>query len=114
MPYRSLKKKRWYQRRWMAGLRLEWLMAHGPCQSPNHDLRKSRYHLGLEIHHCEPAKKWRHRIFSYSKQKHEKELRGTIVLCYECHQRLSREECRRRARLRRARTKRNHVAHGTK
>lgn len=39
----------------------------------------------LELHHTDPSTKVSHKIWSWSKEKRDKELEKCIVLCYDCH-----------------------------
>ena len=58
-------------------LRQEWLIANGPCTCGSWE--------SLEVHHVDPATKVSHRIWSWSKEKREEELKKCMVLCHDCH-----------------------------
>ena len=74
----TLEQKRKRQREWVAARRKMWFDANGPCK-----------HCGswkkLEIHHVDPTTKIAHTVFSWSQVKRDAELRKCIVLCEDCH-----------------------------
>lgn len=77
MPYKDIDRQRQYQRRWMRKRREEFfadkicLLCNGVCD--------------LELHHRDPDKKVSHRIWSWSYDRRNEELKKCDVLCNECH-----------------------------
>ena len=85
MPYKDKQKQSDYQNEWTKRRRLDWVTENGPCficfSNEN-----------LEIHHVILEHKWLHRIWSYCKEIRDKELKKCIVLCYECHLKITNEQ----------------------
>jgi len=73
----SKEKRREYGRAWMRKRREAWFKDK-TCSSCGSSDR-------LEIHHPDPEKKISHRVWSWSKQRRDKELSKCIVLCEICH-----------------------------
>jgi hypothetical protein len=76
--YRDLDKKRKTQREWVAARRAEWFNKNGPCKHCGSA-------LNLELHHVDRSQKKSHSVFSWSKERRDKELEKCIVLCSVCH-----------------------------
>lgn len=83
MPYSNSDEQREYQRKWMAKRRSDYFKdkACANCKS------KDR----LELHHINPDLKVSHRIWSWSKDKREAELKKCIIVCNDCHKTLTKE-----------------------
>ena len=79
MPYKDREKQRAYQRSWMKERREKWLEENGPCVrcGSNKELR---------VDHKDPVKKISHRIWSWSDERREVELKKCQVLCEPCHE----------------------------
>jgi len=88
MPYKDPDQQRKYQPEWRARRQKEWLVANGPC------VRCASWE-NLQIDHKDPKKKVSHRIWSWAKERREKELAKCQVLCKKCHIEKSSEEKRR-------------------
>lgn len=71
-----------YQAARQKRLRDEWLVANGPCKRCG-----SSEHM--EVDHIDPATKTSHRIWSWSKERREAELKKCQVLCRACHEKKS-------------------------
>lgn len=79
MPYASLAVQREYQRRWKAERRAEFLAKRGnKCE-------KCGVIENLEFHHRNKDEKLSHRIWTWSRQRIEEELRKCDLLCVDCH-----------------------------
>jgi 5-methylcytosine-specific restriction endonuclease McrA len=78
MPYKDTKRQKEYQRLWMLKRRNEYLQKNGPCT-------KCLSWIELELHHKNPKEKVTHRIWSWSKERREKELVKCEILCHGCH-----------------------------
>ena len=74
-------KKREYQLGWMMDRKQEYMDKLGPCYFC--DTTEN-----LEIHHIDPESKESHKIWSWSKERIEKELMGCVVICGGCHKKL--------------------------
>lgn len=77
MPY-AKEKQRQYQNEWMKRRRLDWLQANGPCV-------KCGSWENLQVDHKDPELKVTHRIWSWAKERREKELAKCQPLCRDCH-----------------------------
>lgn len=78
MPYKDLNIQREYQNRWVQNRRLEWLKENGPCVDCGGI-------ENLQVDHVDPTQKITHRIWSWSKERRDKELLKCLVRCKECH-----------------------------
>jgi len=78
MAYKDKNKQREYVRQWMANRRKEWFINNGPC------IKCGSYN-NLCIHHQDPTTKISHKIWSWAKERREKELKKCVVLCEYCH-----------------------------
>jgi hypothetical protein len=67
-----------YQADWVRRRREAWLAANGPCRRCGSSER-------LEVDHVDPTAKTSHRIWSWSAERREAELRKCQVLCRACH-----------------------------
>ena len=85
MSYKDPEQRREYQRKWIAQRREEWLIANGPC------VRCASWE-NLQIDHKDPKKKVSHKIWSWAKERREKELAKCQALCEKCHLEKSSEE----------------------
>lgn len=79
MPYADKNKQRNYQRQWKANRRKDWFKDK-ECV----ECGESNYML-LELDHIYPDQKVSHNIWSWSKERMEKELAKCQVLCTSCH-----------------------------
>lgn len=77
MPYKNIEKKREYQRNWVAQRRDEYFQDKSCVRCGNHN--------ELELDHIDPNTKVSHSIWSWSKERREKELAKCQVLCHTCH-----------------------------
>jgi len=77
MSYKNIEEQREYQRKWIAKRRAEYFSDKccAECSSNKE----------LELHHIDPTKKIAHNIWSWSKEKREKEISKCKVLCRWCH-----------------------------
>lgn len=78
MPYKDPIAQRKFIKEWKAIRRAEWLRENGPCPCGSWEQ--------LEIHHKDPSKKITHRVWTWTKEKRDKELAKCEVLCDKCHQ----------------------------
>lgn len=78
MGYKDPDKQREYQRNWMALRRSEY-MSKATCF-----MCGSEY--GLELDHRVPGEKVSHRIWSWSRERIDREIAKCDWLCRECHQ----------------------------
>lgn len=83
MPYKDKAKQANYQNQWLQARRKRWLAKNGPCQ-------KCGSTKSLMAHHTDPDQKNEHRVWSWSKERRETELKKCIVLCRKCHGRAHR------------------------
>lgn len=86
MPYKDKKKQREYMRIWVKNRRKEYFKDK-VCKKCNSKIK-------LELHHIDPFIKNSHKIWSWSKEKREEELKKCIVLCCNCHKEISNESMR--------------------
>lgn len=70
--------QREYQRGWVKSRRQKWIDANGPCKACGSS-------ENLEVDHVDPIRKVSHRIWSWTAERREKELRKCQVLCRPCH-----------------------------
>lgn len=77
MPYKDAASQREYQRQWMAGRRRKALegMSCAYCGATD----------DLHFHHFDPFDKVDHKVWSWSAERREAELKKCIVLCRDCH-----------------------------
>ena len=85
MPYSDKDQQRKYQRERNARIRAEWLKEHGPCTDCGSEER-------LEVDHSDRALKVSHKVWSWSKERREKELEKCVVRCFSCHRTKTRLE----------------------
>jgi len=78
MPYKDKQKQIEWQVQWMRKRRENWLLENGPCA-------KCSLCINLEVDHIDPSEKEDHRIWSWSKERRDRELEKCQVLCHECH-----------------------------
>jgi len=82
MPYKDPEKRRAYQREWVAKRRTEWFDANGPCvDCGTWGNTKNK----LELDHEDPSTKIAHTIWSWAKERREKELKKCVIRCHSCH-----------------------------
>lgn len=79
MPYADKKKQREYQKQWMFNRRKQWFDKNGPCA-----LCESW--TDLQLDHKNRKLKVSHKIWSWRKDRREKELAKCRPLCKTCHQ----------------------------
>ena len=86
MPYKDTEKRRQYAREWVVRRRREFFEGKkcSECSSTQ----------DLEIHHEDPTQKVSHKIWSWSKQRRDEELKKCRVLCHKCHKEISVASCR--------------------
>lgn len=80
MPYKDRAKQREYQRQWIAKRRNEFFSDKVcfVCGSGEN----------LQLHHIDKTKKETHRIWSWSAERREAEIKGCVVVCSSCHAQL--------------------------
>lgn len=78
MPYADKEKQREYQARWIKNRHDLWFEENGPC-------KKCGSWKYLELDHIDPKLKISHNVWSWSKERREKELKKCQPLCYDCH-----------------------------
>jgi len=71
-----------YQRNWLRKRRNQWFKENGPCKECGSNKR-------LEVDHINPKTKITSCVWSWSKERREKELAKCQVLCYTCHKKKS-------------------------
>ncbi len=74
-----------YQLAWMKKHRQEWFDINGPCVKCGSRKR-------LELDHVDPKTKESHKIWSWSEERRNKELKKCQVLCYDCHKKKTAKE----------------------
>lgn len=79
MPYVDKEQQRAYQARWYRERRERWIKEHGPC------IDCSSWN-NLQVDHVNPELKVSHRIWSWSNERRERELKKCVVRCAPCHQ----------------------------
>lgn len=77
MPYKDTTKQREYQKTWIAERRRKWF-ADKVCVDCG--TRKN-----LTLDHCNPKEKVDHRIWSWSDERREAELKKCVVRCWKHH-----------------------------
>ena len=77
MPYKNKSKQLEYQKLWMRKRRQEFF-ADKQCKN-------CKTSKNLQLHHLNPDEKKSHKIWSWSKEKRNNELRKCIILCKNCH-----------------------------
>ena len=78
MPYVSEKRQKKYQNDWMQERRRAWLLKNGPCV-------KCGSWGSLEVDHRNPSEKVDHKVWSWSKERRDRELEKCQTLCETCH-----------------------------
>ncbi len=78
MPYKDKQKQNKYLLDRLNRIRNSWLQENGPCG-------KCGSWKDLEVDHINPDKKECHKVWSWSNERRERELKKCQVLCYECH-----------------------------
>jgi 5-methylcytosine-specific restriction endonuclease McrA len=78
MAYKDKTVQREYQRLRYHKLRKKWFDENGPCV-------KCGSKDNLEVDHIDPLQKETHAVWSWSKERREKELIKYQVLCETCH-----------------------------
>ena len=78
MPYKDENKQRDYQKNWVRKRRREYF-SNKYCKSCGSNEI-------LQIHHRDPEQKVSHSIWSWKKEKRDKELEKCDILCRKCHQ----------------------------
>lgn len=78
MPYKDPAKRSSYQNEWLKKRRLKWLLENGPCV-------RCGSSTDLQVDHKNAQLKVTHRLWSWSKEKRDKELAKCWVLCRSCH-----------------------------
>ena len=84
MPYKDKILQREYQRQWMEKRRLDFFIDKvcSHCGS----------NTNLTLDHIDPSKKLSHKIWSWSEERRNEELKKCQVLCDDCHKEKTREE----------------------
>lgn len=78
MGYKDPEKQKEYQRNWLAKRRADWFSENGPCiNCGSWD--------NLELDHIDPSTKVDNKIWSWSKERRDKETAKCQVLCEDCH-----------------------------
>jgi hypothetical protein len=67
-----------YQKGWTKMRRLAWLEANGPCKQCGSWVK-------LEVDHVDPSQKVSHRVWSWTADRRNAELKKCQVLCQACH-----------------------------
>lgn len=78
MPMATIEEQREYCRKWVARRRKEYFDNNGPC-------RRCWTTVNLTIHHVNPEEKESNRIWSWSQERRDDELKKCTVLCEVCH-----------------------------
>lgn len=84
MPIKSPEQRREYQRLYVARKRAEWFRGKSCAYCGSED--------NLELHHLDPEQKEEHRIWSWSKERIEKETAKCVVACNDCHKKRTNEQ----------------------
>lgn len=77
MGYKDKEEQAEYQRKWIARRRSEFLDGKS-CVECGSD-------SNLEIDHVDPNAKVAHRVWSWAKERRDRELRKCQILCHDCH-----------------------------
>lgn len=77
MPYKDKKRQLEYQKNWIKKRR-EDFFKDKICEKCGSSYK-------LELHHKNPKEKETHKIWSWSKEKREAELKKCVVWCEKCH-----------------------------
>ena len=93
MPMPTKELQREYQREWRKRRRNQWIRENGPC-------RMCGSRKNLEVDHVDPASKLDHNVWSWRKERRDRELRKCQVLCSSCHKKKTNAQ-------------RHHPPHGT-
>lgn len=80
MPYKDPERQKEFQRLWMSQRRLDWIAEQGSVCA-----KCSGEEGPWEIDHVDPTTKVSHRVWSWAKEKREKELAKCQLLCSVCH-----------------------------
>lgn len=77
MPYKDRDRQREFQRLWKRKRREEYFRDKrcAFCDTPEN----------LVLHHVDPEEKDDHRIWSWSRERREREIEKCIPLCQQCH-----------------------------
>lgn len=78
MPYKDIKKQREYQLKWCLKRRENWIEKNGPC-------KKCGSNEDLEVDHINKENKFDYRVWSWSLERRQEELKKCQVLCGKCH-----------------------------
>lgn len=78
-----------YQKNWVKNRRSKWLAENGPCRVCGSSER-------LEVDHVDSRQKISHRIWGWSRERLQAELKKCQPLCHECHKRKTAEQARER------------------
>lgn len=79
MAYKDKTKQRKYQREWVAKRRKDTIRKRGgKC-------KRCSSSVNLEFHHRNRKQKLDHKVWSWSEERREKELRKCDLLCSSCH-----------------------------
>lgn len=65
--------------------RLKWLSDNAPCPCGSIE--------NLECHHVDPTTKVSHRIWSWGEARRIEELKKCVVVCNDCHKKISSARC---------------------
>jgi len=85
MPYKDKDRQKEYQNTWMQKRRIKWLEENGPC-------KKCGSWNDLQVDHVDPDKKVTHRVWSWSKERRDKELAKCQSLCCKCHKQKTKDQ----------------------
>lgn len=77
MPNKDINKRRQYAREWIKARRMNFFFEKRCKECGTTE--------NLQLHHLDPKKKESHNIWSWSKNRREKEIDKCIVLCHDCH-----------------------------
>ncbi len=85
MPYKDKQKQQEYQRQWLKNRRKKWIDKNGPCKLCGSD-------INLEVDHKDRSIKVDHKVWSWSLERADKELKKCQVLCKKCHRKKTTKE----------------------
>ena len=85
MPYSDPAQQLSYQNDWMKRRRIEWCNSNGPCVDCD-------TWENLTVDHEDASQKVSHRIWSWSKERRDRELAKCVVRCWPCHMKKSANE----------------------
>lgn len=78
MPYKDPKQQSAYQRERQRRVRDAWFMENGPCVDCGSE-------ENLELDHVDPSTKESHKVWSWSKERRERELMKCVARCSTCN-----------------------------